>query len=96
MTDDLVKRLHESAQAWDNEGECGLATLEREAAYCIKDQQKRIKQLEAALHKFRSIPQGKYTVWIKDDSTVAWKSEGAFMFFDGDRKYTIAWEKRDD
>jgi hypothetical protein len=49
MTDDLVKRLRESAQAWDNEGECGLATLEREAAYCIKDQQKRIEQLETAL-----------------------------------------------
>ena len=49
MTDNLVKRLHESAQAWDNEGECGLATLEREAAYCIEDQQKRIEELEAAL-----------------------------------------------
>lgn len=56
----------------------------------------RIEELEAALHYFRSIPQGKYTVWIKDDSTIAWKSEGAFMFFDGDRKYTIAWEKKDD
>jgi len=49
VTDDLVKRLLDSAQAWDSQGECGLATLEREAAYCIKDQQKRIEQLEAAL-----------------------------------------------
>jgi len=51
MTDDLVKRLHESAQAWDNEGECGLATLEREAA-------DRIEKLEATL---REIASGKYS-----------------------------------
>jgi len=49
MSDDLVKQLLDSAQAWNDEGECGLATLEREAAYCIEDQQKRIEQLEAAL-----------------------------------------------
>jgi len=47
--DDLVRRLRESAQAWDDEGECGLATLEREAA-------DRIKQLEAMLRNFLTLP----------------------------------------
>jgi len=81
--DDLVRRLREC------KGDIyQMVCMMSEAA-------SRIEQLELTLHHFRSIPQGKYTVWIKDDSTIAWKSEGAFMFFDGDRKYTIAWEKKD-
>jgi hypothetical protein len=93
MTDDLVKRLRSQFsidQVRDNPTFVA-STYEEERDEAAD----RIEQLEAALHKFRSIPQGKYTVYIKDDSTVAWKSEGAFSFFDGDRKYTIAWEKRD-
>jgi hypothetical protein len=72
MTDDLVKRLHESAQAWDNEGECGLATLEREAAYCIEDQQKRNAALKfilaCALADYESspYPQDMHFDWIED------------------------------
>jgi len=54
MTDDLVKRLRESAEEWDDCKEAFNAAQDREAADRIEELEKRVRQAKIVFATMRS------------------------------------------